>query len=197
MSRIVLRTVTGAALAPHLADVARLRVEVFRDWPYLYEGAPDAERRYLRSHADSPGAAVVLALDGGQAVGAATCQPMAEAAAPVREAFMRAGLDPRRFCYFGESVLRAEHRGQGIGVAFFAAREAHARALGLSHAAFCAVVRNPADPRRPAAYTPLDAFWRNRGYTHNPMLTCVFQWAEPGDEGLETPHMLSFWTRAL
>jgi GNAT superfamily N-acetyltransferase len=197
MPGIELRTLTGAALAPHLASVARLRVEVFAEWPYLYEGQEGYEERYLRSYADSPGAAVVLALDGENAVGAATCQPMAEAAAPVREAFARAGLDAARFCYFGESVLRAAYRGQGLGVGFFAAREAHARALGLTHAAFCAVVRNPADPRRPAGYTPLDAFWRKRGYTHNPMLTCVFRWAEPGDGGRETPHMLSFWTRAL
>jgi hypothetical protein len=32
------RALTGADLAPALADVARLRIAVFRDWPYLYDG---------------------------------------------------------------------------------------------------------------------------------------------------------------
>lgn len=196
MTEIEVTTVTGEALAPHLAAVARLRVEVFAEWPYLYEGQPGYEERYLRHYANSPGAAVVLALAGGEVVGAATCQPAAEATPVVREALTRAGLDPARICYFGESVLRAGLRGQGVGLRFFAAREAHARALGLSQAAFCAVVRNPQDPRKPAGYTPLDAFWRKRGYQHQPTLTCLFRWREHGDS-FETPHLLSFWTKTL
>jgi len=197
MTEIEVTTVTGEALTPHLAAVARLRVEVFAAWPYLYEGQPGYEERYLRHYAQSPGAAVALALASDEVVGAATCQPAAEASAPVREALRRAGLDPADICYFGESVLRAGLRGQGIGVRFFAAREAHARNLGLHHAAFCAVVRNPHDPRRPAGYTPLDAFWRKRGYTPRPDISCIFHWAEPGEGGRETPHCLSFWMRAL
>jgi GNAT superfamily N-acetyltransferase len=197
MAEIELFTVTGAALHPFLPAVARLRVRVFSEWPYLYEGAADYEERYLRAYADSPGAAVVLARQGEEIVGAATCQPMAEAAAPVREAFIRRGLDPAEHCYFGESVLLPDYRGRGVGVGFFQHREAHARGLGAKVATFCAVVRNPNDPRRPAGYTPLDGFWRKRGYTHRPELACVFRWAEPGDGGRETPHTLSFWTRAL
>ena len=77
MTEIEVTTVTGEALTPHLAAVARLRVEVFAEWPYLYEGQPGYEERYLRHYAQSPGAAVVLALAGGEAVGAATCQPAA------------------------------------------------------------------------------------------------------------------------
>ena len=35
---ITLETLSGAALLPCLDDVARLRIAVFRDWPYLYDG---------------------------------------------------------------------------------------------------------------------------------------------------------------
>lgn len=193
MAELQIITVTGDAMAPHLRALARLRAEVFGAWPYLYDGAEGEEERYLRSYAHCPGAAIVLALKGGEAVGAATCQPMAEALPAVRNA----GLDPATHCYFGESVLLPAYRGQGVGVAFFAAREAHAQALGLTHAAFCSVVRNSNDPRRPADYTPLDGFWRKRGYTHRPEISTIMRWPEPGDGGRETPHSLAFWTRAL
>ena len=63
-------------------------------------------------------------------------------------------------------------------------------------AAFCAVVRNPNDPRRPPGHVPLDGFWRNRGYAPRPDLSCVFHWRETGDDR-ETPHVLSFWLKAL
>jgi GNAT superfamily N-acetyltransferase len=198
MSDVHLRfeTLAGAALHPLLPDLARLRIAVFRDWPYLYEGDEAYERTYLRAYADAPGAAVVICRDGERVVGAATCEPMTQGHAPVRAVFEAAGLDPAAFCYFGESVLLAPYRGRGAGVRFFAEREAHARALGLRFVAFCGVVRDPADPRRPAGHVPLDEFWRNRGYTPRPDLAVTFVWKEVGATA-ETPHRLTFWMKAL
>ncbi len=193
MGELQIITVTGAAAGPYLPALARLRSAVFAEWPYLYEAQAGAEERYLQSHANSPGAAIILALDGDTPVGAATCQPMAEAAPAIRAA----GLDPATHCYFGESVLLPAYRGRGAGVAFFREREAHARALSLPHTAFCAVVRNVNDPRRPATYTPLDTFWHKRGYTPRPHHSAIMHWAEPGDGGRQTPHSLSFWTKTL
>jgi GNAT superfamily N-acetyltransferase len=198
MSDVHLRfeTLAGPALLPLLPDLARLRIAVFREWPYLYEGDEAYERGYLRNYAQDAGAAVVVCRDGEAVVGAATCAPMATSHREVREAFAAAGLDPAGFCYFGESVLLGRYRGQGAGVRFFTDREAHARRIGLRHAAFCGVLRDPADPRRPAGYVPLDAFWRRRGYTPRPDLTVTFDWKEIGATE-ETPHTLSFWTKDL
>ncbi|MDB5415536.1 MAG: acetyltransferase [Rubritepida sp.] len=193
---LAIETVTGEALLPHVPALSRLRATVFAEWPYLYQAKPDDEGRYLQHFIGETGAAIILARDGAETVGAATCQPMLTAHAPVRDAFTAAGRDLATHCYFGESVLLPRYRGQGTGVAFFAAREAHARSLGLRFAAFCGVVRNVNDPRRPADYTPLDAFWRKRGYTHHPEISAVFRWRELEEEQ-ETPHSLSFWIREL
>ncbi|MBX9751491.1 MAG: GNAT family N-acetyltransferase [Roseococcus sp.] len=191
-----IETVTGAALLEHVPALARLRGAVFAEWPYLYQAPEGEEERYLRSYVQGEGAAIILARDGAEIVGAATCQPMAATHGPVRACFEAAGRNPADYAYFGESVLLPAYRGQGIGVAFFAAREAHAASLGLPFATFCAVVRNSNDPRRPASHTPLDAFWGKRGYTHHPELSCVFDWTEIGDSK-PTPHALSFWIKAL
>jgi GNAT superfamily N-acetyltransferase len=119
-----------------------------------------------------------------------------EASEKLRTAWSNAGLDAGTICYFGESVLLPAYRGQGAGVRFFIEREAHARRLGLSIAAFCSVVRNENDPRRPRDYTPRDGFWRNRGYTPRPDISTVMSWREVGDTR-ETPHVLSFWIKTL
>lgn len=193
---IRLETLRGEALLRHLPGLGRLRGAVFREWPYLYEADDAYEATYLRKYAEGAGAAVVVALDGEEAVGAATCQPMPQADAPVRAAFLAAGRDPAIHCYFGESVLLPAWRGRGIGVAFLAAREAAAREAGLAVAAFCAVERPPDDPRRPPGHVPLDGFWRRRGYDHHPELACTFHWREVG--GAEAvPHRLSFWLKGL
>jgi len=191
-----IETISGKALSPLLPALARLRVEVFRAWPYLYDGSAQYEHRYLDAYASAPGGAFVVCRDGAEIVGAATCVPMAEGQAEVRDAFLAAGRDPAQVCYFGESVLRPAYRGQGIGVAFFAAREAHARQLGLSEAAFCAVDRAPDDPRRPPDYVPLDGFWTRRGYVKQPDLHVTFSWQEV-DATAEVANRLTFWTRRL
>ena len=194
---LTFETLSGAGLTARLDALAGLRIRVFREWPYLYEGDAAYEARYLASYAQSPGALVVAASTAEcEAVGMATCQPGTEASEKLRVAWANAGLDAATLCYFGESVLLPEYRGQGAGVRFFEEREAHARRLGLSIAAFCAVVRNENDPRRPRYYTPLDGFWRNRGYAPRPDISTVMSWREVGDTR-ETPHVLSFWIKRL
>ncbi len=191
-------TLHGDALRPLLPTLGELVFAVFRGWPYLYGGDQAEARGYLASYADgsSPGAAVVVVFDGDQPVGAATCQPMSKASPGVPKAFAARGLDPARFCYFGEAVLLAPYRGRGAGARFFEEREGYARELGLDFAAFCAVRRDPADPRKPAGHTPLDAFWRKRGYTPYPDLVCRLEWRDVG--AMEAaPHELSFWLKSL
>ncbi len=196
-SPITIETYTGAALAPFLGDLARLRITVFRAFPYLYEGDEGYERGYLETYVKTPHAAVILARAGERVIGAATCLPLAAESANVQAPFRARGLAPERFFYFGESVLLADYRGQGIGVAFFTAREAHASAVSnADFATFCAVQRPPDHPARPPDYVPLDSFWRKRGFTPRPELSCVMRWREVGATE-ESEHRLGFWMKSL
>ena len=80
------RILTGNAVGEVLDDLARLRIAVFRDWPYLYDGDVAYERDYLTAY-QSPGAVVVAAYDGARMVGAATGAPMADHAKDFAAAF--------------------------------------------------------------------------------------------------------------
>lgn len=195
MHDITIVRASGADLERHLGDLARLRIEVFREFPYLYDGSLDYEREYLRTYAGVVGSVIVLALDGGKVVGASTGLPMAAETDAVKAPFLRHGYDPARVFYFGESVLMKGYRGQGIGVRFFLEREAHARWLGrFDWTCFCAVERAADHPRRPADYEPLDAFWRRRGYDRHPELRTTFSWKEL-DEERESEKPMVFWLK--
>jgi len=187
---------TGAALEAALDDVARLRIEVFRAFPYLYDGDFGYERRYLQTYRDSEHAVLVGAFEGDRLVGAATGTPMEEHAEDFATAFDGTGYDLAEVFYCAESVLLPEFRGQGVGHRFFDLREEHARALGRKFSAFCAVNRAPDHPRRPANHAPLDPFWRKRGYAPLPGAVAQFRWKDV-DEDAEAEKSLQFWIRGL
>lgn len=193
---LTIEPLRGDALASALDDVARLRIEVFRAFPYLYDGDFDYERRYLEVYRHSPGAILVAARDGDRLVGAATGTPMEDHAADFGAALEGAGIPLEDIFYCAESVLLPQWRGLGAGHRFFDLREAHARALGRGHAAFCAVIRPDDHPARPADYRPLDAFWRKRGYAPVPGAVALFGWKDIGAPA-ETKKPMQFWMRRL
>lgn len=185
----------GAVLLPHLDDVARLRIAVFRAWPYLYDGDLDYERRYLEAYARSGDSVFVLAFDGARVIGASTGLPLGDDDEAFRQPFLTRGMDVGRVFYFGESVLLDAYRGLGIGHRFFDAREAHASSLGrFRWTAFAAVDRDPLDPRCPPGYRSNDVFWAKRGYVRQPGMTMQLSWRELGEDG-ESVKPLTFWLR--
>jgi len=188
--------VTGEGLAGVIPDLARLRIAVFRDFPYLYDGDVAYEANYLADFAAAEGAVVVVARDGPEIVGAATAAPLAAQDAAWQAPLADAGFDVERIFYFGESVLLEDYRGRGVGHAFFDHREAQARAWGAATTAFCSVIRAPDHPARPDAYRPLDGFWRKRGYAPLGGVTARFDW-KTVDGAAEEPHQLQYWTRSL
>jgi GNAT superfamily N-acetyltransferase len=177
-------------------ELARLRISVFRDYPYLYDGDIDYERRYLDTFLASPGAVVIGAFDGERLVGAATGSPLADHHPEFAEPFIERGLAVENIFYFGESVLEAAYRGQGVGVRFFEEREKAAEEAGFSRCVFSAVARRADHPARPASYLPLDAFWRNRGYRRIEGMTTGFSWKDIGDAA-ETEKAMEYWRKDL
>lgn len=195
-SSLVVRSFTGAEASVYLKDLARLRIEVFREFPYLYDGDMAAELEYLHAFFAAPDAVLVLAFDGNEVVGASTGLPMAHETPNIQAPFLQNGYDIGKVFYYGESVLRKSYRGSGLGVAFFEHRETHARRLGrFEWVCFCGVIRPENHPRRPADFIPLDAFWQKRGFERTEMV-CTISWKDL-DEASESPKALRFWRKGL
>lgn len=186
----------GSGLEPWLDALGGLRIRVFREYPYLYDGTPDYEREYLGVYQRCARSRIVLvtSADGGL-VGATTCMPLADEGPEFQKPFLDAGLGVDDHLYFGESIVLPEWRGLGLGREFFVRREQHARRLGMTRTAFCAVDREENHPLRPNGYRPLDGFWKSQGYTKRPALTAEFSWKEIGEES-ESPKALIFWTKS-
>ncbi len=193
---IRVETCEGRDLLDHLSDIARLRIAVFREYPYLYDGDLAYEERYLRNLCESPQGMVALALAGGRVVGASTGLPLTDEADGIRRPFEEAGPAVERIFYCAESVLLPSHRGRGVYRRFFAERERYASARGFAFATFCGVERAAHHPRSPPGYLPLDGIWTKLGYERRPELRTNIAWKDLDEEG-ESPKPMVFWLKRL
>ncbi len=192
---VVFRTYCGMQVAEVIDDLARLRIEVFREWPYLYDGDLAYEQSYLQGYT-APWSIVVSAEVEGRIVGAATGIALIDHMDGFASAFDGTDFNIEDIFYNAESVLEKDFRGQGFGHLFFDEREAHARRLGFKYSVFCTVTRPSDHPMRPAGYRPLDGFWRKRGYAPLPGITARFSWRDLYSQS-ESNKTLQFWGRSL
>lgn len=184
----------GGEIATVVDELARLRIEVFREFPYLYDGDLEYEAGYLRGYAVDSRSLVGILRDEGRLVGATTAMPLSAADEAFQKPFVSAGIPVDEVFYFGESVILGEYRGRGSGKVFFDCRESQARELGYRYTAFCSVMREADHPLRDESYRPLDAFWRRLGYRRRSDLCCELAWKEVG-ESEESLKALVFWMK--
>lgn len=186
----------GKEITPLIPSLAELRIKVFHDFPYLYEGSLDYETTYLKIYTDSPQSVLVAAFDGERLVGAATALPLKDEADYVQAPFIQAGINLDEIYYFGESVLLKEYRGLGLGHKFFDGRETAARKFGFKTTSFCGVQRAFDHPLKPKDYRPLDEFWIKRGYEKQENLQSEFSWTDIGQLA-ESKKTMIFWMKNL
>ncbi len=197
LSNIKIRAFTGSAIKTYLSTVARLRVEVFRDYPYLLEGDIEHESQYLKKFASCKDAILVLVFDGSEIVGASLGIPLEHESDLIKKPFKEKKLDTASYYYFGESTLLKKYRGRGIGHHFFDQREAHVQKLKrYKQIAFCCVVRPEDDSRIPNDYLPLDDFWKKRGYVKHPEMLTMITWKDIGKTKPSVKPMV-FWIKSL
>ena len=190
-------TKKGKEIESVFDDLALLRITVFHDYPYLYEGTVAYEKEYLKIYSNAEGSFLFAVYDGEKMVGATTCIPLKDETVEVRKPFEDSNMDINHIFYFGESILLPEYRGSGLGHRFFDEREAHARSFGdYDLTCFCSVDRGDNHPKKPADYRPNDVFWIKRGYVKEPSLKCFMEWPDI-DEGESSSKKMIFWIKSL
>jgi GNAT superfamily N-acetyltransferase len=191
------RQFRGKEAYPCLGLLADLRIKIFRDFPYLYDGDLNYEKKYLETYFSSANSYVAICYDADRAIGACTAILLADEQKEFQQAFLEKNIDTNKICYFGESILEKEYRGKGIGNLFMDMRINFAKELrGVNQAVFCAVIRSPAHPEKPKDYVPLDNFWIKRGFQKLIGFEAEYAWKDIGEE-TESQKKMQFWRKEL
>lgn len=196
MTNLKISRLKGNEILPYINDLAELRMSVFREYPYLYEGNIEYEIKYLSTYTQCKDSVMIVVSDLSKIIGASTAIPLKFETIEFQKPFLDLEMDVNDIFYFGESVLEKSHRGQGIYRYFFHEREQAAKSYGCKLAAFCAVERAENDKRRPPDYESLDNIWKHFGYEKHPEIATTFNWKEVG-ETEESPKPMTFWLKKL
>lgn len=177
-------------------EIAKLRITIFREYPYLYAGTLSYERQYLDAYIQSERSLFIIVKCGSLVVGAATGLPLSDAEESIRKPLQNFGLDPDEIFYSGETLLLPAFRDQGIGKHIMPKMEQYAQQLGAKRICFFTVVRPPQHPLRPVNYREPDAMWQALGCNKVHGLTTTYRWRDI-DQATESDHLMQYWLKDL
>lgn len=186
----------GVEVLHYLDAIIHLRVTVFREYPYLYGGDPEAEEGYVKTFARSKRSLFVLAKNHEEVIGCLTSIPAIDVLTESWATALRK-LSVDSMIYLGDMLLLKEYRNQKIGSKMYDLFEKTVRKdETYSKIAFQEIVRPKDDPKRPTTYRSLDPFWNKRSYIKHPEMTQQISYLEIGDSA-PVEHTFVFWIKEL
>lgn len=182
----------GKEIIPYIDEIARLRIEVFREFPYLYDGNIDYEKKYLAKFGAIDESIVILALENHKVIGALTGLPIKNESKEITQTLTTNQLE--NGFYLSEILLYKNYRQQGIGQALMNQLETF---VNKSFPLFllATIIREENHPLKPKDYTSLAHFWIKNNYVLTNQ-TFSFSWKDVHNE-TETRKSLALWQKEI
>ena len=188
---------TGAEIGAFIEPLGRYRIEIFREFPYLYDGDMDYERHYLSRYLQSDKSFLLLGQDASGIACACTGIPLEHETDAFKAPFVDHGSSVADKFYLGEIMIRKDLRGQGWGTRVMnLALRTIASAQQYQYVVLCTVIRPQHHPLKPANYTFNDNLWHHAGFSKLAGYQALFPWKDLGDTH-ETMKPMSFWLKQL
>lgn len=190
------RLLQGPQIQEYLEQIAQLRLTIFKEYPYLYDGRLKDELDYLRHYADQGEATAIIASCGNQLAGAVTAIPLQCESEELTSPFTATQYLAERIIYIGELLFYPDYRNKGLGSRLLSRIEQHYRDQKIYEYLTSVTVKRPEDhPCRPDGYVPIERFLLRNQFAKIPGLTTHFTWKEI--DGIRRDHEMQFWIKAL
>ncbi|MDH5302038.1 MAG: N-acetyltransferase [Gammaproteobacteria bacterium] len=183
--------IRGADIAKHIEALGQFRIDIFREYPYLYAGDMKYERDYLTRYAQCEHSILLLESDEHGIKAACTAMPLSAETEEFRAPFSPA--EQLLYFYIGELMVRSDARGQRLGSQLLAQMIQLIEASDYQHLCLYTVERAPDHPARPDNYHAPDTLWQKFGFRRNGKQVS-FAWKDIGDVASSHKPM-NVWTR--
>ena len=191
-----IESLSGSAATAKLGEWARLRIEIFSEYPYLYEGATKGEQAYLSTYLRTPRARILGLFEGAHVGGMATMAPLDACEDFAEDVVKATGLAPKTCLYVGDIIFEPRYRGRGLFNVCFNAAEDWGRAHGFSHIVAAAIRTSPTDAGRPQDYRPIAGLFARVGLEKLSGVSMTATYPSTLSHRPE-PHVLEYWHKVI
>ncbi len=174
-----------------IEQVARLRIKIFKEYPYLYDGNLEQEREYLKPYIESQDGILIIAKDGDKSIGAITGLPLRESMQELKDCYARESQNIDDMFYLGEVVLLKEYRGKGIGIFLYKALEEYLSSKKYSKIVFCAIAKEGNDQKKSK-----ENYYKRLGFIRRFDLSLNVSYKKIGEE-FETESKMNIWEKFI
>lgn len=189
-------TYKGAEIAPYTNKIVQLANDLFKKYPYLYDGSDAEYTKHLTSYAQSRHGVVSIAFDGDKIIGVATGIPLSEAWEKYQSPFRAKGEDTSKIFYLGELLVTPEYTGKGLGQQMTKNVEQFAKEKGFKTITAQVIDEKTVKETAPQNHYSMTNVLKKLSYQERPELKLISYWTNVNDSK-DTPHQMVYWTKSL
>lgn len=187
-----MQIIRGSEIEKHIDQLGRFRIEIFREYPYLYDGNIEYERTYLGRYSRNSESFLLILQDTHGIIGACTGIPLNGENHEFQNAFVGENRD--EIYYIGEVMLRADSRGKKLGSRLLSTALGLIDSKKFKKVSLCTVDRGLNHLQRPVSYCSPDYLWKKCGFEKSINLLAYLDWKDIGQE-IETQKPMNIWFR--
>jgi len=189
IQNVTFEVLKGSQIKSIEKSFADLRITIFREYPYLYEGDLSTEKHYFDMFGDNT--ICITAKDGAAIIGISIGTPLQEVLKRFLEPLTEAHINVKRMFYLADLLVLKSYRGQRIGHALYELFEKEVQKTGqFSTIIVREISKSPDDPKKPSDYHSLDFFWNKRGFKKIDGISQQDKWKAIGDEDISLHTMI-------
>lgn len=166
-SNVTIEIVTGRDIANYINAIADFRINIFKEYPYLYEGNIDAEYDYLKNYLTNNQSILVIAKSQKKIIGLATGVPVMSdfpLLQGVRDEYLRRNIDPSLYYYYGEVIIDKNFRGKKIGSKLRQLMDEKIKTWNFHNVCVFTVIREKEHALRPKNYIDMEKILEHLGF---------------------------------
>jgi hypothetical protein len=196
-----IKVISGKDIVHYLDILTQMRIALFQEYPYLYCGDFDYEKKYLEEYLKEERSILAIALYNDKVVATLTGMPLASESsviADLKNKLQAQGENPNDYFYYGEVLVQPEYRGKGLYLQMYKTLDQWIQKWGYSFACFLTVLRDENDPRKPKGYKCPDLLAERAGFRKtNTGISFSWPTIQASGEVKDSSNELLMWVKKI
>jgi len=199
--KISIKVHTGNEATNYIDLISNMRINTFKEYPYLYKGTYDYEKQYLQGFIKDEKSTIAIAMHNNKIIGISTGLPLeseSDIVYEVKDIFYKNYILIENYYYYGEIIILPEYRGQGLAKKLYSAQDSLIKSWGFKNTCILTVRREENHPLKPINYPPQDKMWEHLGFIRT-NLTTQYSWPtiQIDNDVCDCVHTLELWSKHL